>query len=133
MSKDSKPQVDPAAAGQITPIIPPWMANAKQVMMPEAMPGQLGGLARDMSMGGFGSKAADLAYLKQMYNPVPTMQFGMPPQTKPTVKPVTKPVTPPGPGTTIQPGPLGGGGFQFVDGKWVPVAGGAGSGGRNGR
>jgi hypothetical protein len=68
----------------------PYLAGSQPLMLPQGHPGQLEGLARDMAAGGFGTPAADIKWLDQVYDPAETLQFGLPPVKPKTPTTVTK-------------------------------------------
>ncbi len=118
MSGTGKGEQLPADPPAITP---PWLQNAKPMTLPQGAPGQLSGLARDLAGGGFGTQKANMSYLDKIYNPVQSMQFGSSAPAAPAPKPAQKPTT-----TAPTLPSVGGGSYQLVDGKFVPMPGGNG-------
>lgn len=72
-----------APDNNIASIQPPWMAGTAPATMPAFAPGQQQALASQLAMGGFGSPAANLAYLGSIYSPAQT--FRPAPASKPSV------------------------------------------------
>lgn len=82
----------------ITAKAPAWAANSHDAYIPAGAPGQIGKLAEQMSMGGFGtglptSNSTNAAWLNSFYKPVPTRVIGPAPKAAPKVVP--KPKVPP--------------------------------------
>jgi hypothetical protein len=72
-------QIDPAMQ-KITPVTPPWLAGAKPLVLPQAAPGQLQALARQLAQGGYGTAKANLGWMGQYYDPVHTLRLAAPPK-----------------------------------------------------
>ena len=93
---------DPMAAinNNVPAQTPPWMTNVAPQTMPQAMPGQIEALARQLQAG-YGGRTQDfMRELDRTYDPVQSMKFNGTPK-KPTTTPKTAAPKPMDPWTPI--------------------------------
>lgn len=102
----------------ITPYVPEWLKKLAPMTVPQGMPGQLEGLSRDLAAGGFGSQAANMKALDNIYDPVQTMRW--PPAAAP--KPKTPTTTTNNNTSTNKPKQYGTGSwYQDGRGNWIEM------------
>lgn len=100
-------QIDPAMQN-ITPATPPWLTGTKPLVLPQAAPGQLQALARQLAQGGFGTPKANLAWMDQYYDAVHSLKLAPPPKIPAKPARTTTPTDDPNR-------------MVLVDGKWKPA------------
>jgi hypothetical protein len=92
---------------------PDWMKMLGSLLIPQAPPGQLQMLSRNLADGGFGTPKTNMSYLDKVYDPVQVPDFFQgvkQPTTRPNTGPA-KPKTDPGGMYVNKPG----GGMEFKE------------------